>query len=287
MAKRVVAFEFEEIEGIINIIGVRCDGTETDPVPVPPSKAMIGTIVTVAIKPSLLPGHLLLCDGSNYNGEAYPELFALLDDAFIDGDTFYVPDLTSRTVIGATGTFPVNASGGAFEHTLTIAEIPAHNHTALDHNHGIPNHTHTTVAHTHTQNPHGHVGNAHNHSISDPQHSHGINHNHAMQARSNSAAGTNAELMRSNGTGTDADFNTGLSSLNPTGNASTGISVDNSVVSVQNTAAVNQNSTVVVNEAVLNVNLASVPIENTGGGAAHNNMQPYRALHYAIVARAG
>lgn len=55
------------------------------------------------------------------------------------------PDLRGKFVLGAGGAYAVGATGGAETHTLTVAEMPAHNHGGGVHNHGItdPGHYHT------------------------------------------------------------------------------------------------------------------------------------------------
>lgn len=292
MAKRVVAFEFEEIEGVINIIGIRCDGTETDPVPVPPSKAMIGAVVPTAIASASLPGHLLPCDGSQHLREDYPDLYALLDAAFIvDADNFVTPDLRGITVIG-TGlynpggiNYAVNDLVGARRHTLTESEMPAHTHVQNAHTHVQDSHNHIQQAHTHVQNSHGHTGNSHGHSINDPGHAHTIAHTHNLTGRQNSAIGT-GDFMRSNNSGASSGTVSAGSNSPNSGSNTTGISVDNSVISVQDATATNQNATAVNNAATAVNQNTTATNQNTGGGQPHNNMQPSRALNYAIVAKA-
>jgi len=87
------------------------------------------------------PPNTLECDGSTYNRIDFPLLYAVLDSNFIvDADTFVVPDMQSRAIIGAgTGSglssYGVNASGGLEAVQLTIAEMPAHSHTDTGHVH--------------------------------------------------------------------------------------------------------------------------------------------------------
>jgi microcystin-dependent protein len=306
----------------------------------------IGEIKAVAL--ATLPAHLLECDGATYNRVDYPDLYAALDAEFVvNADTFTVPDLRGITIIGAglynPGgiTYAVNDLVGARRHTLDVTEIPSHthvqdahthiqnshNHTQNAHTHVQDAHTHVQNAHTHvqdahthvqnshnhTQNAHTHTGDAHNHNLNDPGHTHGINHIHTIDARSNSAAGASAELMRSNGTGTAADLNSQVGSIIATGSATTGAIVENSVAGVQNATAtnnaatavnqnatatnqnataVNQNatatnqSTTATNNAATAVNQSTTATnQNTGGGQPHNNMQPSRALKMVIVAR--
>jgi len=93
---------------------------------------MIGYIFPLAT--AEIPDNCLLCDGSEYAKDDYPALYAVLDPAFIvDGDTFMVPDLRSRTVVGTAedgslSHYAINDSGGEEEITLSSGEMPAHSH---------------------------------------------------------------------------------------------------------------------------------------------------------------
>jgi len=51
------------------------------------------------------------------------------------------PDLRNRFIVGAGDKYDIGATGGEDTHVLTIAEMPAHNHTGS---------TNSTGAHTHT-----------------------------------------------------------------------------------------------------------------------------------------
>jgi len=70
-----------------------------------------------------------------------------------DDDTFVVPDLRSRFVIGMndsshgtnTGARPTHtwqAAGGSEVHTITVPELPAHTHTDAGHTHTDAGHVH-------------------------------------------------------------------------------------------------------------------------------------------------
>jgi microcystin-dependent protein len=103
-----------------------------------------------------IPAGWLKCDGAQYDAGDYPDLFAALPSAFKSVDTFVVPNLTGRSLIGEGGAYALGAAGGAATHVLTVSEMPTHSHVVNSHNHTIPAHTHTTNPHTHTQASHDH-----------------------------------------------------------------------------------------------------------------------------------
>lgn len=95
---------------------------------------MIGQIIEYV--GSAFPPNILPCDGAAYDRVDYPDLYAVLDSAFIvDADTFVVPDLRDRVTIGQSATRDVGLVGGEEEHMLTVEELPAHDHSANDAGH--------------------------------------------------------------------------------------------------------------------------------------------------------
>lgn len=109
---------------------------------------LVGTIIPYA---SAQPPNedILECNGDVYLRADYPTLYEKLDAEFIiDADSFKVPDLRGRTVIGAgagIGLTPrtMGKFGGAEAVTLTVSQIPAHEHTTQPHSHTNPPHFHT------------------------------------------------------------------------------------------------------------------------------------------------
>lgn len=96
---------------------------------------------------STAPDGFLLCDGSAVSRTTYAALFALAGETFGAGDgvsTFNVPDLRGRGVVGVdnmggtsadrlTGAWADTLGGadGDEEHTLLVAEMPAHTHSFI------------------------------------------------------------------------------------------------------------------------------------------------------------
>jgi len=97
---------------------------------------MIGTLVQYLTETA--PQYVLPCDGSTYDDVDYPELAAVISAQWDNGDgTFTLPDLRGRMTIGTGTGASLTArsegdTGGAETHTLTIAEMPNHDHTYLD-----------------------------------------------------------------------------------------------------------------------------------------------------------
>jgi microcystin-dependent protein/uncharacterized protein YaiE (UPF0345 family) len=90
------------------------------------------------------PSGWLACNGSAVSRTTYSALYALIGTTYGAGNgssTFNVPDLRGRTLIGtdglAAGSFTSNLGtldniggiGGAQNHTLTTAQMPAHTHS--------------------------------------------------------------------------------------------------------------------------------------------------------------
>lgn len=91
------------------------------------------------------------CDGQSILRADYPDLFAAIGTIYgsVDGTHFNLPNFRDFSPIGwnAGGTNQ-GVPAGSMTHTLTTAELPAHNHGVTD-----PGHIHTASdsGHAHTQ----------------------------------------------------------------------------------------------------------------------------------------
>ncbi|HRK66791.1 MAG TPA: tail fiber protein [Hyphomonas sp.] len=99
-----------------------------------------------------------LCNGQTLLKFEYPDLYAVIGGAFGEtADTFDLPDLTGRMLIGSGGAAGLSAlaTGGAHQVSLTVAQMPSHSHDVAD-----------------TGHSHGFTGSPHSHDITDPGHVH-------------------------------------------------------------------------------------------------------------------
>lgn len=88
-----------------------------------------GTIVPFAGYSA--PTGWLFCDGGQYSASSYSTLYAIIGTTYGGGNgSFRVPDLRGRMPVGKNyGTFAALGSiGGEEKHTLTIQEMPSHQH---------------------------------------------------------------------------------------------------------------------------------------------------------------
>lgn len=111
------------------------------------------------------PDGWVLCDGGQYSKDSQPSLFLAIGYTYGgSGDTFNVPDFRDKSLIGAGTLVSLGQTAGASEATLSVDNLPSHNHGVTD-----PGHTHGFVggAHTHGISDPGHV-----HTLTDPGHAH-------------------------------------------------------------------------------------------------------------------
>jgi microcystin-dependent protein len=150
----------------------------------------------------------------------------------------------------------VEKTGGASTITLSTIELPNHNHTQNSHNHGQDAHNHSQNSHNHGQNSHSHGGGT---GWQSADHSHGIGYrllndgNLYVVDRQVTSAGYYGTVTGAYTGGVSANHYHSIGSDQP------GI--------WDNTAT--NNATTATNQATTATNNA------TGGGGAHNNLQPY------------
>ena len=92
-----------------------------------------GTVTAFAGKTA--PNGWLMCDGQSYSIATYRDLYNAIGTTYGGyGQSFQVPDLRGRFPVGKdTGTFAnLGGKGGEEKHTLTVAEMPAHQHSGND-----------------------------------------------------------------------------------------------------------------------------------------------------------
>lgn len=90
------------------------------------------------------PNGWLICDGSEVSRETYSDLFAIIGTTYGAGDestTFNLPNLKGRVPVGYDSTQTefdnLGETGGEKKHTLTVNEMPSHNHqTYVNYNTG-------------------------------------------------------------------------------------------------------------------------------------------------------
>jgi microcystin-dependent protein len=97
------------------------------------------------------PEGWLIGDGSAVSRLTYRDLFSVYGTKYGAGDgstTFNLPDLRRRVMVGAGGSGTatlgnaVGNIGGAETHTLTVDEMPGHDHDLTTYARGTASHTH-------------------------------------------------------------------------------------------------------------------------------------------------
>lgn len=218
--------------------------------------------------------------------------------------------------------YTLGATGGTATVTLTVEQMPSHTHTQNSHNHTQNSHSHGLNSHTHSVGAHSHGLNSHTHSIG--AHSHGLNsHTHSIPALSGTAASAgshthvvskrtstygsgqqsdwrcitapaskNGDYTQTSKTESDGGHTHTVTTTASTTGAASGSTANSTAFTSGAASGSTANSTAFntgaasgnTATAIATNNATTATNNNTGGGEAHNNMQPYIVLNYIIKA---
>lgn len=235
---------------------------------------------------STAPGGYLLCQGQAISRTTYADLFQVIGTIYGSGDgstTFNVPDMRGRVSVGLNSSDndfkTLGKHGGSKTHTLTVDEMPSHTHTQNAHKHTATGSSGEAGAHGHTASSNS-TG-AHTHSVSGTAASAG-DHVHTRKWGSNGPTTSDGDSIMTGWAGANTSntwSNRGIGQAGAHTHSVSGTAASagghSHTITVKSDGAHSHTVSVTVNNATA-VN------QNTGGGNAHNNMQPYTVLNYII-----
>lgn len=310
-ATSIVASEMNSNFGAVKtFVEALAAGTNLDPGAVSTSKLATATIQLLAptgsisvYAASVAPNGWLLCDGSEVSRATYADLFALIGTTYGVGNgtsTFNLPNLKGRVPVGrdaAQVEFDVLAeTGGAKTHTLTTAEIASHSHTAdgdLTAASALTTHSHTADGDLTAASAGGHdhsttteSNGSHNHTgtvDSGGFHQHGVDTRNTTSTTHTHQSGTRISVGASAANETDTTRYTNYDGTHTHTFTSASNGGHSHAVTVGSGGTHGHDitgSTSATNLAHTHDVTGST--SNTGGGGAHNNLQPYLVLNYII-----
>jgi microcystin-dependent protein len=256
-----------------------------------PNVAPIGSILMWPSTASP-PSNWRICNGIQLSQTTYAELYAIIGNTYNDGNetagNFRIPDLRDRFVVGTGPSYTLNATGGAANVTLQIAQIPSHTHPftfgpAGGHTHG----GNTGEEGGHRHNTGG--GGAHGHNTGGAG-GHGHNTGPAG-AHTHPYTQYLTTIGRSTGANNVVNNPTGTSTTGPAGSHQHPISnVDDHTHNVSDVPNHQHPISDVPNHfhtiSSDGTHQHPLTIDSVGGSptgtVAHENLPPYRSLNYII-----
>ena len=260
----------------------------------------IGSVISYA--GAVAPSGWLICDGQAVSQSTYADLYAVIGSTYdtAGGQSapgaglFRVPLLTGRVPVGkaTAGTFAsLAATGGAETVTLTTGEMPAHTHVQDAHNHGNG----TLAA--------GSDGVQHTHSVGSlSTGTTGGTHSHTAGSNTTGSHDHVLEMAAANSTSHYHSTVADRVATKPITTTSTHDSDDPVQLAGSHSHTITVNTTNSGHGHTLSgstgnssahlhthpvsgaMDLVAATNQSTGGGAAHDNLQPYIVLNYIIKA---
>lgn len=231
----------------------------------------VGTIMPYV--GSTAPTGWLLCDGASYSSTSYPKLSALCGTKFgtASAGLFKVPDLKGRSIVGLDSSQSeydsIGKTGGAKSVTLTVSNLPAHNHTAT-----ISGQTLTGLS-----------------VSSEPDHTHGFSGSTPSSDGVHNHTGIVSEQVVTNVTA-DINGNTAIQAGGSNRVTSINVTKSSPLVSTLNAAHSHTFSGTTVaggghtHTISGTISGGTISVSDTGSGSAVNTLDPYITLNHIIRA---